>query len=55
MTADGYLVERTSNASVEESIARHRQAFADRGLMPVATVNHSMGAASMVRSCARRR
>ncbi|MGH3933851.1 MAG: DUF302 domain-containing protein [Pseudonocardiaceae bacterium] len=47
VTADGYLVERTSNASVEESIARYRQAFADRGLMPVATVDHAMGAASI--------
>lgn len=47
VTADGYLVERTSNASVEESIVRYRQAFADRGLMPVATVDHAMGAASV--------
>lgn len=47
LTADGYLVERTSNASVQESIARYRQAFADRGLMPVATVDHAMGAASI--------
>ena len=44
---DGYLVEQTGDASVEEFIAHYQQAFADSGLMAVATVDHAMGAASI--------
>lgn len=45
--ADGYLVERTSDAGVAESIARYEQAFLDRGLTPVATVDHARNAESI--------
>lgn len=47
VTADGYLVEQRSDASVEESIARYQQAFAERGLTSLATVDHAEGAASI--------
>jgi len=44
---DGYLVERTADTSVTEAIARYERAFADRGLAPVATVDHATGAAAI--------
>ncbi|MDQ3152668.1 MAG: DUF302 domain-containing protein [Actinomycetota bacterium] len=47
VTGDGYLVEQTSDASVPQSIARYQQAFTDRGLMAVATVDHAKGATSI--------
>lgn len=43
---EGYLVEQTSDASVEESIARYEAAFTEAGLMTVATVDHAAAAAS---------
>lgn len=45
--ADGYLVERTSDAGVAESIARYEQALLDGGLTPVATVDHARNAESI--------
>jgi len=47
VTAEGYLVERTSDVSVEEAIARYEQAFTERELMLVGTVDHAVAAASI--------
>lgn len=44
---EDYLVEQDSDASVEESIARYEQAFEERDLLAVATVDHAQGAASI--------
>lgn len=42
-----YLIAQVGNASVEESIARYEAAFAAMELMPLATVDHAAGAASI--------
>lgn len=44
---EGYLVERQSDASVEDSIARYLAAFEDAGLMPLPVVDHQAGAESI--------
>lgn len=47
VTNDGYLVERTSDATVAEVIDRYEQAFAAKDLMLVGTVDHAAAAASI--------
>lgn len=44
---DGYLVERQSDTSVEESIDRYVAAFTEAGLTPLPVVDHQAGAESI--------
>lgn len=45
-SSDGYLVEKISDVSVAEAIARYEAAFDAQDLMAVATVDHAAGAAT---------
>lgn len=47
VTSEGYLVERTGDATVAEAIDRYEQAFAAKDLMLVGTVDHAAAAASI--------
>lgn len=47
VSGEGYLVEQVSDVGVDEAITRYEEAFAAKDLMPVATVDHAAGAASI--------
>ncbi|WP_219419633.1 DUF302 domain-containing protein [Pseudonocardia nigra] len=44
---EGYLVEQTADTTVAEAISRYQEAFVAAGLTPVATVDHTAGAAGV--------